>query len=111
MYSSSEPSASAGAVSPTPAPDAAPVPTPADEKTSAVGEAARERGRVDNVIIRAYALKYYRQVSRLLNVLPSDMILLFKTNDCLRHIDSLLFSPINTMTGKQRAAQSAFVEW
>ena len=61
---------------------------------------SKEQGQIDNVIIRAYALKYYKQVSQLLNVLPSDMILLFKTNDCLRHIDSLLYSPINTMKGK-----------
>ena len=33
----------------------------------------------------------------MLNEMPSDMILLFKTNDCLRHLDSLLGVPINTM--------------
>jgi hypothetical protein len=52
-------------------------------------------------MMRRYAMKYQRQVQELLNSLPSDMILLFKTNDCLRHLDSLLGVPVNTITGKR----------
>lgn len=54
----------------------------------------------ENEVMRRYAMKYHSQVQELLNTLPSDMILLFKTNDCLRHLDSLLGAPVNTITGE-----------
>ena len=55
--------------------------------------------RTEDELIKYYAAKYYKAVSELLNTVPSDMILLFKTNDCLRHIDKLLGVPVNTITG------------
>ena len=61
--------------------------------------ANHRKTKTENELIRHYAMKYYRAVSDLLNNVPSDMILLFKTNDCLRHIDKLLGVPVNTITG------------
>ena len=59
----------------------------------------RTASSTEGEMMRRYAIKYQQQVQDLLNSLPSDMILLFKTNDCLRHIDSLLGAPVNTITG------------
>ncbi len=36
---------------------------------------------------------------QLLGVVPSDLLLLFKTSDCLRHLDLLLESDLNTSAG------------
>lgn len=60
--------------------------------------ATSSKTRTEVELMRSYALRHYHQVSNLLNSLPSDMILLFKTNDCLRHLDSLLGVPVNTMS-------------
>ena len=56
------------------------------------------RQRAEAEMLRHYALRYYKPVSDLLNKVPSDMILLFKTNDCLRHDDRLLGVPVNNIT-------------
>jgi hypothetical protein len=47
-------------------------------------------------MLRIYASKYIKEINQLLGVLPSDMLLLLKTNDCLRHLDAQLGTPINT---------------
>ena len=39
------------------------------------------------------------QIMQLLGVVPSDLLLLFKTSDCLRHLDLLLESDLNTSAG------------
>lgn len=46
--------------------------------------------------IQAYAQRYLTKVISMLGVLPSNLLLLLKTNDCLRHIDRALGTPINT---------------
>jgi hypothetical protein len=33
-------------------------------------------------------------------LVPSDLLLLFKTNDCLRHLDNKLGNPVNTAIGE-----------
>ena len=63
------------------------------------GPKGHRKRRTEDELIKYYAAKYYKAVSELLNTVPSDMILLFKTNDCLRHIDKLLGVPVNTITG------------
>ncbi len=35
----------------------------------------------------------------LMGQVPSTLLLLFKTNDCLRHLDNKLGNPINTASG------------
>lgn len=35
----------------------------------------------------------------LLRTVPSDLLLVFKTNDCLRHLDRILHTPVNSVAG------------
>ena len=60
----------------------------------------RTKGRAsDSTILKAYIQKYLSQIMQLLGVVPSDLLLLFKTSDCLRHLDLLLGSDLNTSAG------------
>lgn len=56
----------------------------------------------ENVQLQAYAERYLDQINYILGKVPSDMLLLLKTNDCLRHIDRRLNTPINTISGTNR---------
>ena len=62
--------------------------------------------RVDKTVMAGYAQRFLRQIMDLLARIPREMLLLLKTNDCLRHIDIALGSPANTMlvTGRYAAA-------
>ena len=53
----------------------------------------------ESEMLKAYAHKYFKDIVLLLGLLPSEMLLLMKTNDCLRHLDRKLGAPINTATG------------
>ena len=48
-------------------------------------------------MLKLYAEKYYSDIVKLLGRVDSDVLLLLKTNDCLRHLDKRLGSPVNTM--------------
>lgn len=48
------------------------------------------------------AQKYYKRMVSLMGQVPPELLLLFKTNDCLRHLDNNLGNPINTATGALR---------
>ncbi|CAM9107880.1 unnamed protein product, partial [Phaeothamnion confervicola] len=48
-------------------------------------------------MVQGYVNQYMREISDMLARVPREMILLFKTNDCLRHIDRSLGAPINTL--------------
>jgi aarF domain-containing kinase len=50
----------------------------------------------ESVMLRSYAQKYFKEIVLLLGRVPSDLLLLFKTTDCLRHLDKLLGAPVNT---------------
>jgi hypothetical protein len=56
--------------------------------------------RADSVMIQAYADKYFKQIVALLGQVPSELLLLFKTGDCLKHLDKQLGAPINTYAGR-----------
>jgi aarF domain-containing kinase len=58
------------------------------------------RSAADTAMLRVYAQQYFKEIIQLLGVVPSDLLLLFKTNDCLRHIDKALGTPINSTAGK-----------
>jgi aarF domain-containing kinase len=62
--------------------------------------------RVDKTVMAGYAQRFLRQIMDLLARIPREMLLLLKTNDCLRHIDNALGSPANTLlvTGRYAAA-------
>jgi aarF domain-containing kinase len=69
-------------------------------QSSAVGSLRRQRrggGRSsassDHIMIRGYAQKYLREIIAMLDHIPRPMLMLLKTNDCLRHIDHLLGTP------------------
>jgi len=55
-------------------------------------------------ILKTYARRYLLQMLAMLEVLPSSLLMLLKTNDCLRHIDTLLGTPINTIEGERSGA-------
>jgi aarF domain-containing kinase len=46
--------------------------------------------------ISAYAQEYLLEITNVLSKVPRPLLLLFKTNDCLRSIDSTLKTPINS---------------
>jgi aarF domain-containing kinase len=46
--------------------------------------------------ISAYAQEYLLEINKVLSKVPRQLLLLFKTNDCLRSIDSTLKAPINS---------------
>ncbi len=50
----------------------------------------------DAAMIRGYAQQYLGEIIKLLDKVPRQMLLLFKMNDCLRHIDHALDSNANT---------------
>ncbi len=51
----------------------------------------------DSAMIRGYAQRYLKEIIQMLDRVPRQMLLLFKMNDCLRHIDHSLGSPANTL--------------
>jgi hypothetical protein len=51
-------------------------------------------------VLRGYAHKYFGDIVALLGKVPSDLLLVLKTNDCLRHLDRALGAPVNTAIGK-----------
>lgn len=50
----------------------------------------------DAAMIRGYAQQYIGEIIKLLDKVPRQMLLLFKMNDCLRHIDHALGTNANT---------------
>lgn len=52
-------------------------------------------------MLHSYAKKYFQDIVHMLGQLPSDLLLLLKTNDCLRHLDLKLGAPINTTIGSK----------
>lgn len=73
---------------------------PWDEVVSDDADHLQRRQRpVDAVALRSYAHIYFQEIVELLGSVPSDLLLLFKTNDCLRHIDRTLGMPANSTTG------------
>lgn len=59
----------------------------------------RTNSAAESEQLRYYAQRYFKDIVRLLGNVPSELLLLLKTNDCLRHIDNELGSPINGATG------------
>jgi len=54
--------------------------------------------RGESEMLKSYAKKYFKQIVGLLGSVPSEMLLLLKTNDCLRNLDRILGVPVNTAT-------------
>ena len=49
----------------------------------------------DKALIKGYAQRYMKEIIQMLDIVPRQMLLLFKMNDCLRHIHCTLESPPN----------------
>lgn len=64
----------------------------------------------DNEELKGYARKYQREISQLLRRMPSELLLLLKTNDCLRSIDADLGRPLNAISITARACCRALAE-
>ena len=57
----------------------------------------RERNTVeDRAQIRGYAQQYLKQIVHVLSTVPPPMLLLFKTNDCLRHAERTLDAGVDS---------------
>mmetsp|Transcript_287 Transcript_287/g.587 ORF Transcript_287/g.587 Transcript_287/m.587 type:complete len:252 (+) Transcript_287:2-757(+) len=63
--------------------------------------------QADKAVIRGYAKQFLTEIFALLGVLPRQMLLLLKMNDCLRHIDMALDSPTNTLVIAGKYASKA----
>lgn len=63
--------------------------------------------QADKAVIRGYAKQFMGEIFALLGVLPRQMLLLLKMNDCLRHIDMALSSPTNTLVIAGKYASEA----
>lgn len=58
------------------------------------------KNNAELIVLQQYALRYFDEIVALLDCVPSDVLLLLKTNDCLRHLDKQLRTPVNSTTGK-----------
>ena len=65
-------------------------PSSAQDKTSAADKAKMKAK------MSGYVQQYAPYIADVLATVPRDMLLLFKTNDCLRHVDRMLGTPVNT---------------
>lgn len=66
--------------------------------------------QADRAVIRGYAKQFLSEIFVLLGILPRQMLLLLKMNDCLRHIDFALNSPTNTLVVAGKYASQAVYE-
>lgn len=73
---------------------AAPLIAGADADSSGKNSSANARAR--QKIVQSYVAQYMMDIQLLLAKVPRPLLLLLKTNDCLRHIDRSLGAPCNT---------------
>ena len=65
----------------------------------------------DKAMIQGYAQRYIKEIFSLLDVIPRQMLLLLKMNDCLRHVDYALGSPFNSLVVAGDYASAAVYEY
>lgn len=61
-------------------------------------------------MIQGYAQIYARQIGEMLLRMPRPLLLLLKTNDCLRSVDLSLGAPINTFAITAKTCSRALAE-
>ncbi|KAF8067287.1 ABC1 [Scenedesmus sp. PABB004] len=71
----------------------------------AVGRGAEERA-----MMQGYAAIYAKQIGDLLLRMPRPLLLLLKTNDCLRSVDLCLGAPVNTFVITAKTCARALAE-
>jgi len=71
-----------------------------DDVTSGdINRLRTKSSRGNNEKMKTYAQRYIRDINRLMESVPSSLLLLLKTNDCLRCLDKEIGAPINTLAG------------
>jgi aarF domain-containing kinase len=75
--------------------------------TCSSSPSSTKESQADHAVIRGYAKQFMGEIFALLGVLPPQMLLLLKMNDCLRHIDMALESPTNTLVIAGKYASKA----
>jgi len=73
-------------------------------------DAAPVNGGGDKAVIRGYAQRYLKEIITMLDIVPRQMLLIFKMNDCLRHVDMALGSPVNNLVVAGRYASKRVYE-
>jgi len=68
------------------------------------------RTREHRQLVQDYAQQYMAQISTMLCRMPRDLLLLLKTNDCLRAVDASLGQPISNFVVIAREATRALEE-
>ena len=61
-------------------------------------DASPVSGGGDKAVIKLYAQRYLKEIFDMLDIVPRQMLLIFKMNDCLRHVDYVLGSPNNNLS-------------
>lgn len=64
----------------------------------------------DDHVIKGYAQRYIKEIIAMLDLVPRQMLLIFKMNDCLRHVDMSLGSPVNNLVVAGRYASKRVYE-
>jgi len=85
---------------------------PFDEvvERSQSGSFDASNGGGDKHVIRGYAQRYIKEIIDMLDIVPRQMLLIFKMNDCLRHVDMALGSPVNNLVVAGRYASARVYE-
>ncbi|KAH8045227.1 hypothetical protein JL721_12675 [Aureococcus anophagefferens] len=71
----------------------------------------RSNGAADNAMLQAYAERYAKEITLVLDRVPRQMLLLLKMSDCLRHLDRALGGDNNThVLAAHACADALFAE-
>ncbi|KAL6782666.1 hypothetical protein ACKKBG_A07645 [Auxenochlorella protothecoides x Auxenochlorella symbiontica] len=66
-----------------------------------------EGSEAERELIRGFAVQYASEIAHLLRCMPRPLLLLLKTNDCLRAVDRALGTPVNTFVSTARECSAA----
>jgi aarF domain-containing kinase len=87
------------------------LPSECQEQQEGVDASPNDAIDGDKVMIRGYAQQYLPEIIAMLDTVPRQMLLLFKMNDCLRHIDyALRTPPTNSLVVAGRYAAKALLD-
>jgi len=79
-------------------------------KTGSLKADFQPDSKCDKAMIQGYAQYFIKDIFGMLATLPRQMLLLLKMNDCLRHIDYTLGSPLNNLVAAGKYASKAVYE-
>jgi aarF domain-containing kinase len=82
-------------------------------KTGSLKADFQPDSKSDKAMIQGYAQRFIKDIFGILSTVPRQMLLLLKMNDCLRHIDYTLGSPLNNVVAAGKYASIAVYneEW